>query len=79
MEHIIAEIARKTREEFDSHFTKRWEEMSVGNFLCIHERMKGDPSGDDFKMIFEVTSHILQKNEECGLDGKRILIGPKGE
>lgn len=75
----MANVVKQARDAFENHVKKGLLVLPVGSYLCVHEDVKDHPSGDTFKIVFEVASHNLETEDGCEIGGRRTVFGPKGE
>lgn len=76
MRDPVAELSKQALIAYEEHITKRWEEMPIGLYLCIHDNFQPK---SDWKTSYTVESHFMETSSACYEKGvKKTQIGPKG-
>lgn len=76
---MIQDIISQAMIAYHEHIEKRFEEIPVGEFLCVHDDVLNGDKLDPWKMTFVVESHIMAGMMDCDVKVRRTVFGPKTE
>lgn len=76
---MIQDIIAQAFRNYHDHVEVRFGEISLGEYLCVHDKTLQAPLTDDWKITFVVESHVLKEPVDCGAKVLKSVYGPKTE